>query len=184
MNKRYWILVALIGIFLSQPVWAAPPPGIWQFPVIKDAGAMHPLPIATYQPDKTTIYKVVFSVTREQKTPNKPDDGLEPVARAVNVFASAGVPLDHLKFVAVIYGGATPMALDNTHYKKQFGVDNPNLKVIRALKAAGVEVVVCGQAVAGFGYQNSWINPDVKIALSALSTLAILQQQGYALIPL
>lgn len=184
MYKRFGLLLVLAGIFLSPTLRAAPPPGTWTFPVIKDAGATHPLPQAAYQPDKAAVYKVVFSVTRAAHKPGNPDDGLEPVARAVNVFASAGVPLDHLKFVAVISGGATPMALDNAHYKKQFGADNPEAKVIHELTAAGVHVVVCGQAAAGFGYQDDWMNPDVKVALSALSTLAILEQQGYALIKL
>lgn len=184
MYKRIALLLALAGAFLSPTLWAAPPPGTWTFPVIKDAGATHPLPQGAYQPDKTTIYKVVFSVTRAEEKPGNPDDGLEPVARAVNVFASAGVPLSHLKFVAVISGAATPMALDNAHYKKQFGADNPETRVIRELTAAGVHVVVCGQAAAGFGYRDDWMNPDVTVALSALSTLAILEQQGYALIKL
>jgi intracellular sulfur oxidation DsrE/DsrF family protein len=184
MFKRYRLAAVLISIFSCSAAWAAPPPGFWQFPAIKDAGAMHPLPNAAFQPDKTTVYKVVFSVTRAPKGTNDPDGGLEPVARAVNVFASAGLPLDHLRFVAIIHGGATPIVLDNAHYKKRFGVDNPSLQAIRELKAAGVEVVVCGQAVAGYGYHYSWVDPDVKVALSALSTLIILQHQGYALVPL
>ena len=184
MVKRYRLAAVLIGIFVCCTAWAAPPAGFWQFPAIKGAGAMHPLPNAAFQPDKSTIYKVVFSVTRAPKGTQDPDGGLEPVARAVNVFTSAGVPLEHLKFVAIIHGGATPMVLDNAHYKQRFGADNPNLKIIRALKAAGVEVVVCGQAVAGYGYEYSWVDPDVKVALSALSTLIILQHQGYALVPL
>lgn len=184
MFKRFWLSVFIVGAFLSQGVWAAPPSGAWVFPVIKDSGAMHPLPHAAFQPDKTAIYRVVFSVTHEQKQPQQHDYGLEPVARAVNIFASAGVHADHLKFVAVVSGEATPLVLDNAHYKKQFGTDNPNIKIIRELKAAGVEIVVCGQAVAGAGYQNDWIDPDVKVALSALSTLVILQHQGYALISL
>ncbi|MGH8362423.1 MAG: DsrE family protein [Gammaproteobacteria bacterium] len=184
MLKLRWLLAVLLGVFLSSAVLAAPPAGIWQNPAIKDAGAMHPLPQAVFQPDKNTIYKVVFSINHPAKGTQDPDGGLEPVARAVNIFASAGVPLDHLKFVAIIYGGATPMVLDDAHYQKQFHKHNPNLAAIRALKAAGVEIAVCGQAVAGFGYQNDWVDPDVKVALSALSTMIILQHQGYVLVPL
>lgn len=184
MFKRYWLAAVLIGIFLCPALWAAPPPGFWQNPAIKDAGAMHPLPNAAFQPDKTAIYKAVFSVTHAPEGGKDPDDGLEHVARAVNVFASAGVPLDHLKFVVIIHGAATPIVLDNAHYKKQFGKDNPNLKVIRELKAAGVEVAVCGQAVAGSGYEYSWVDPEVKVALSALSTIVILQHDGYVLMPM
>lgn len=184
MLKLRWLLAVLLGVFLSSAALASPPSGMWQNPVIKDAGAMHPLPNAAYQPDKTAIYKALFSITHESKNPKEINDGLDHVARAVNVFVSAGVPLDHLKFVVIIHGGATPIVLDNAHYKKQFGVDNPNLKVLSELKTAGVELAVCGQAVAGEDYAYSWVNPDVEIALSALSTIIILQHDGYALMPM
>ena len=151
-------------------------------PAIK-AGPMHPLPNAAYQPSKTRIYKAIFAVTRPSRGANDPDGGLIPAARAVNVFASAGVPLNHLKFVVLIYGDvAAPMVLDNAHYKKRFGTDNPHLKIIHELKAAGVKVVVCGQALAGLGIKHNWVDPDVTISLSALSTMVILQDQGYALL--
>jgi len=183
MIKRYRLVAALIGISLCPAVWAAPPMiGPWVMPAIQ-AGAMHPLPDAAFQPDKTTIYKAVFAVTRPSKGDNDPDGGLTPVARAVNVFASAKVPLDHLKFVVVIYGlDGGPMVLDNAHYKKRFGKDNPDLKTIHELKAAGIQVVVCGQALAALGIEHSWVDKDVTIALSALSTMVILQNQGYAFI--
>ncbi|HVC37433.1 MAG TPA: DsrE family protein [Gammaproteobacteria bacterium] len=142
---------------------------------------MHPLPDAAYQPDKTTVYKAVFAVTRPSKGANDPDGGLTPVARAVNVFASAGVPLDHLKFVVVIYGlDGGSMVLDNEHYKQRFGKDNPDLAVIHELTAAGIKVVVCGQALAALGIEHSWVDKDVTISLSALSTMVMLQNQGYA----
>jgi intracellular sulfur oxidation DsrE/DsrF family protein len=106
---------------------------------------------------------------------------LTPVARAVNVFASAGVPFDHLKFVVLIYGiDGGSMVLDNEHYKQRFGKDNPDLQTIHELKAAGIQVVVCGQALAALGIEHSWVDKDVTIALSALSTMVMLQNQGYA----
>ncbi|MGA9853311.1 MAG: DsrE family protein [Gammaproteobacteria bacterium] len=182
---RYLLLSAVfIGIFLSPAAFAAQPAGFWQNPVIKDAGEMHPLPQAAFQPQKDATYKAVFSMTRGEKNSKDLNDDLAHVARAVNVFVSAGVPLDHLKFVVIIHGGAVPAVLDNAHYKKEFGVDNPNLKVIQELKAAGVQMAVCGQAVAGYNYEYSWVNSNVKIALSALSTIIILQHDGYALMPM
>jgi len=184
MRKYYAFIAALMGISLSSAAWAAPPKmiGPWVMPAVK-AGPMHPLPNAAYQPDKTTVYKAAFAVTRPSRGANDPDGGLTPAARAVNLFASAGVPLDHLKFVVVIYGmEAGPMVLDNAHYKKRFGKDNPALTVIHELTKAGVKVVVCGQALAALGIEHSSVDPDVTIALSALSTMVILQDQGYALI--
>ncbi|HVA55818.1 MAG TPA: DsrE family protein [Gammaproteobacteria bacterium] len=186
--SKYLILVAVfIGIFFSSAVLAGPPTDTWQNPVIKAAGEMLPLPDAAFQPQKSVTYKVLFSITRGNKDPKDAqsiNDGLDHVARAINVFASAGVPLDHLKFVVIITGGAVPVVLDNAHYRNQFGIDNPNLTVIKQLEAAGVEIAVCGQALAGYKYEHSWVDPDVKVALSALSTAIILQQQGYSLIPM
>ena len=184
MLKYHRLFAVLIGLSLCSAVSAAPPPmiGPWVMPAIK-AGPMHPLPHAAYQPSKTTTYKAIFAVTRPSKGPTDPDGGLTPVARAVNIFASAGVPYKHMKFVVLIYGmAASPMVMDNTHYKKRFGKDNPNLKVIHELHAAGIKVVVCGQALAASGIRHSWVDPDVTIALSALSTMVILQNQGYAVL--
>jgi intracellular sulfur oxidation DsrE/DsrF family protein len=158
---------------------AGAPTDFWQTPTLTGAGKMHPLPNAAYQPQKAAIYKIVFDVTKAGEVTS-----LDEVARAVNLYASAGVPLDHLKFVAVLHGDATAAALDNAHYRQQFGVDNPNLEVIRKLHAAGVDVAVCGQAMAEHHFQYEWIAPNVTLALSALTTITVLENEGYALMPL
>lgn len=152
--------------------------------VISAAGAYHPLPKAAYQPDRNTTYKVVFSLTKAADKPDQVNPGIERVARTVNLYAAAGVPLDHLKFVAVAYGPATGLVLDDEHYKAQFGTVNPNLAVISQLHKAGVDVAVCGQAMAEHHYPNEWASKDVTLSLSALTTITVLEQQGYALMPL
>ncbi len=187
MFRHLSLAAVLIGISLSSSILADPPAVVWQNPAIKAAGEMLPLPDAAFQPQKDVTYKAVFSITRGNKDPKDVksiNDGLDHVARAINVFVSAGVPLEHLKFVVIITGGAVSIVLDNAHYRKEFGVDNPDIALISQLKAAGVEFAVCGQALAGDKYEHSWVNPDVKIALSYLSTMIILQQQGYTLIPM
>jgi intracellular sulfur oxidation DsrE/DsrF family protein len=185
MTRHPWLAAVFVGIFISAAASAETQPEFWQNPAIKAAGEMHPLPDAVFQPQKDVTYKALFSLTRGDKKDAKDiNDGLEHVARAINVFVSAGVPLEHLKFAVVITGGAVPVVLDNAHYRKEFGVDNPNLPVIKQLKAAGVEFAVCGQALAGYKYDHSWVTPEVQVALSYLSTMIILQQQGYSLIPM
>ncbi|MGH8278270.1 MAG: DsrE family protein [Gammaproteobacteria bacterium] len=144
---------------------------------------MHPLPSAAFQPDKTATYKALFVIDHNAKDPSQINSGFEHVAMAVNVFDSAGVPPQHLQFV-VIVRGAVPAVLDNAQYRKQFHIDNPNLKVISELEAAGVQIAVCGQAVAGWNEDYSSIDPRVKVALSGLSTIVILQHEGYALMQL
>ncbi|HWU77798.1 MAG TPA: DsrE family protein [Rhodanobacter sp.] len=157
--------------------------GFWQTSTIVGAGKIHPMPQAAYQPDPKAIYKVVFSLSHFGAKPTEVSSSLEHVARAVNLYVNAGVPLSHLKFVAIAAGPATPIALNDAQYRKKYGVANPNLAVIAQLRKAGVDVAVCAQAVAEHDFQYDWIDPRVTVALSGLTTVINLQQQGYALMP-
>lgn len=153
-------------------------------PPITAAGSYQPLPWAAYQPNPTNTYKVVFLVTDGNEKPGEVNPALERVARTVNLYAASGVPLDHLKFVAVVYGEATPIVLDDEHYEALLGVANPNLSVIAQLRKVGVDVTVCGQAMTEHHYRDEWVAEGVAINLSALTTITELEQQGYALMPL
>lgn len=153
----------------------------WTTPTIHGYGKIHYLPHAAYKPDPAATYKVVFALTAASRMTNAVNPALDHVARTVNIYVAAGVPLDHLKFVAVAYGPATSLALDNAHYEAMFHVPNPNLRLIAELRKAGVDVAVCGQAVAEHHFQYAWVAHDVTVALSALTTVTGLQHQGYAL---
>jgi intracellular sulfur oxidation DsrE/DsrF family protein len=180
--------VLSIGVLTASAVRgegdAGAPPDFWQTPAVNGFGKMHPLPKAAYQPQRTATYKIVFDLTKAGDKPGQVSPSLDQVARAVNLYTSAGTPLDHLKFVAVLHGAATAAALDNAHYKQQFAVDNPNLEIIRKLRAAGTDVAVCGQAMAEHHFQYEWIAPNVTLALSALTTITVLENEGYALMSL
>jgi intracellular sulfur oxidation DsrE/DsrF family protein len=177
--KRSILLLSCVGLLACGTAAAQSAPQ-----VITAAGAYHPLPKAAYQPDRNATYKVVFALTKAADKPDQVNPGIERVARTVNLYAAAGVPLDHLKFVAVAYGPATGLVLDDEHYKAQFGTNNPNLAVISQLRKAGIDVAVCGQAMAEHHYPNDWAAKDVTLSLSALTTITELEQQGYALMPL
>lgn len=150
----------------------------WEFPAIP-YGHIHPLPNAAVQPDKNTTYKEIFDVTAGVKNPRKPDPGLVHVARAVNVFASAGIPLNQMKFVAIVHGPATPLVLNDAAYKRKYGVKNPNTPLIEDLAKAGISVQVCGQALADFSFPHAAVNKAVQIDLSAAATIPIYESQGY-----
>lgn len=152
-------------------------------PVIKDFGRIQPLPAAINQPSPETTHKAVFDITKPAADASQPNPGLDRVARAVNLFASAGVPRDKRDFVAVIHGPATPSVLNVAQYQAQFGRENPNTKLIKALRDADVAVHVCGQALAKHGFDQDWVDPNVDVALSALSDLIIYGNRGYALVP-
>ena len=171
-------LLTLAGVGFTPSAHAAGTK--WAYPAIAKYGPVHPLPHAAVQPNKEHVYKALFDVTSGAKDPSKPEPGLGHVARAVNVFASAGVPLSHLHFVAILHGPATPAILNNEAYKKKYGVDNPNIPLIDALRKAGVHVDVCGQALADLGIEHSEVYKNVRIDLSALATTIIYGDMGYA----
>src|SRR5580698_1433388 len=117
MHRVALLVVLVAGAFAVGPVRAADESGMWSTPTIEGYGKIHPLPKGAYQPNVHATYKIVFAMTAAPKTPQDINPAIERVARAVNLYVSAGVPLNHLKFVAVAYGAATSIALDDAHYK-------------------------------------------------------------------
>lgn len=187
---RFLLLPSLIFGLVTManaaqpPASWTPPPGFWTTPTVPGYGRIHYLPKAAYQPDPSQTYRVVFSLTHAGAKPDKVSPSLDHIARTVNLYVAAGVPLSHLKFVGIAYGAATPLAVDNAHYRAKFGVDNPNLKLIRMLRKDGVDIAVCAQAVAEHGFKYAWVSPQVTLALSGLTTVTTLEHKGYTLMPL
>jgi intracellular sulfur oxidation DsrE/DsrF family protein len=102
----------------------------------------------------------------------------------VNLLAIDGVKPSPGDIVAIVHGPATPSILQNAAYgRKAGGKPNPNLELLTKLKAAGVTVAVCDQALHGQGFQSEDVVQEVRIDVSALTTLATLQLKGWALIP-
>jgi intracellular sulfur oxidation DsrE/DsrF family protein len=178
------LIVGAVLAATSLGVVAEMPPGFWSTPTIQGYGKMHYLPQGAYQPKPDQTYKLVFAITQPAKSPGEVNDGLDHVARAVNLYVAAGVPLNHLKFVVIAEGHSVPLALNDQQYRKAYGVPNPNLILIDELRKAGVQIAVCGQAVALSDISYDWIDPRVTLALSALTTISTLEHQGYGLMPL
>ena len=180
MTSIYRVFLATaLASFASISLTAHAKGAKWQTPAIP-YGPIHPLPRAAVQPNRNRVYKALFDVTTKIANPSQPAPGLVHVARAVNVFVSAGVPLKHLKFEVIIHGPTTAAVLNNESYKRKFGVNNPNILLIQDLKKAGVHVDVCGQALADLKFPHSWVQKDVRIDLSALATVVMYGDMGYA----
>jgi intracellular sulfur oxidation DsrE/DsrF family protein len=163
---------------------ASQPDGFWITPTIVGFGHMHPLDNAAYRPKPDQVYKVVFAMSMGAKSPKEVNPSLDGVARAVNLYTQAGVPLKNLQFVAVAYAAATPLVLNDAQYKAAFGVPNPNLPLIKALRDKGIDVAVCGQAIAGYNYKYEWVDAHVTLSLSAITTITTLEHEGYGLLQL
>jgi intracellular sulfur oxidation DsrE/DsrF family protein len=181
-GKTTFILASLlIGGLLNQAL-AESKPG-WEYPAIPGYGKVRRYPDAAAQPSPDRTYKVLFDITQGAEAPEKPNSGLDHVARLINTFALAGVPIERLKLALVVHGSATPAVLKDERYRNRFGNANPNTELIQALKKSGVTLYVCGQALADKEFAPADVNPDITVALSALSVLPLYQMDGYALIP-
>ena len=178
-------LAAVLLAWSSLALGVEPAAGeFWTTPAIAGYGRIHVLPQSAYKPDPAQTYHVVFALTKGSPQPGEVNPSLDRVARTVNLYVASGVPLSQLQFVAVAYGDATSLVLDDAHYKAAYGVANPNLPLIAALRHAGVDIAVCGQAVAEHDFQYEWVDPSVTLALSALTTISTLEERGYHLVQL
>lgn len=178
--------VGIIGAMLFAGIVVAAPAidqAIqYHHPVIKDFGKVVTLPNASQQPRPDS--KLVVDITKGGK-PNELNGAIEKVARFVNIYGGAGRKPANVEIAVVLHGDATLAALNDTAYKKQFGVTaNPSLKCIGQLRKAGVRFYVCGQSLIGKGGQPNEVANDVSVAVSALTSLANLQADGYAYIPM
>lgn len=173
--------LALLVVF--SEVASAGPRDLATRPINAGGDYIYP-PDSQYVPDKQEQYKIVFNLTKGVDDPTTINPSLNRVARTVNLYVASGVPLENLTLVAVVSSDAAPLVLAEEHYQQQFGVANPNLSLIDQLQRAGVKLTVCAQSVNGKPYSRDWVYPPVGLALSALTTVTLLQHQGYALLPL
>ncbi|WP_276966880.1 DsrE family protein [Metallibacterium scheffleri] len=180
--KRLAFVVVLLLSALPVSAVAAPPAQGWAFPVIQGYGGIHVWKQAIDRPDPAATYKTLFVIHQGDPKSSQVNFGLQQVARALNEFGAAGVPSDHLKLEAVITGPATPLVLDGPVFMARYHHANPDLDLIARLQHAGVHIMVCGNALYGFGFTPGDLNPDIQIALSALTTTIIAQSRGYAIV--
>ena len=179
-----FLQVAALSMLAFCAHAAEQPPGFWTTPTIEGYGKIHYVADSAYKPQPNQIYKIVFSVTQTSKSPSEVNASLDHVARTVNLYVAAGVPLRQLKFVAIVSGPATPLILNDEQYRAAYGISNPNIPLIEKLRNAGIDVAVCAQAVGEHGFQPAWVDRHVTLALSGLTTVTTLEHQGYDLLPL
>ena len=202
MRPAAFIVVAAVAGFIGGNILQLPelfgkvsgkmadnktqPADFWSTPAIEGYGKIHYVDTPAFKPGTTPglSNKIVFQINRSEGDIRQPNLGLERVARVTNLYYAAGVPLNQLKFVVSINSDAVPAALNNTQFHKAYGVDNPNLKLIDELKKAGIEVSICDQSVAFHQLEREWIDPRVTHTISSGTTVATLQNEGYAFLML
>jgi len=172
-------LACIITLTFGSVVFGADGSHELEYPAVKGHGGVFRVSGQPELPRQGS--KVVVDVTTgaEEGGVNK---GLARVARFANLFAIGGA--DKFEMAVVLHGQATKEALSDGSYSKFFGKANPNSALFGQLRAAGVRVLVCGQALTHAGYEPGQTASDVEVALSAATAIINRQMQGFAYLPL
>lgn len=128
-----------------------------------------------------------FSIAFDVSEPGKPGSisrSIETAARFINMHVEAGVPREAIRLAVVVHGQAAFDLTDAATYGgKHDGAANANLAAIATLLTHDVQFILCGQSAAALGIKRDSLAPGVRMALSAMTAHALLQQQGYTLNP-
>jgi intracellular sulfur oxidation DsrE/DsrF family protein len=180
--KKYSVLVLPLILVWSATGSAADYPAA-QSPAIPDGTGYVEIPGAQVAINAAHTYKTIID---GQGAASKPTELLPALNRAsllLNALAVAHVGKANQKIVIVFHGPAVDGLLKNDGYRAKFGVDNPNLKVVKEISDAGAVLFVCGQHMAGHKLGIEELTPQIKLATAASLVLITYQNDGYAVLP-
>ena len=139
------------------------------------------VPKATFLADNRHVYRVIFEGRHGADKPDQLAPVVNMAGTEINTLAAHGVKRSNVRFVVVFHTTPSDDAvLDNAHYRAKYGVDNPNLAALAALRREGVELFVCGQSLLADGVPLEAVSHDVAIAEDGLVVLMTYGAQGYA----
>ncbi len=150
--------------------------------IVPQFGQTFAVPTPDFKTDTTLVFKAVFDVAKAPEDPSIRNPYLETLARFLNMHQNAGVPAKNLKVRAAIHGGAAYGLLKNEYYKEKYGVDNPNIELLKALDDAGVDLILCGQTAGSRDISTARRLEIIDVALSAMTILIQSQEEGYHMI--
>lgn len=153
-----------------------------QFPLVKGFGGIYEVPDATERPDGSLDYYILVDLSTGAEDNAQISRWVDNIARMMNLHGLAGVSKDRMHVKVVVHGGAIATIMNNEVYQKRYNSDNPNIPVFKALEAAGVEVLVCGQSMRARNLQKSDLYDGVNVALSALTTVTTYAPKGYTVL--
>ena len=150
-------------------------------PSIKGTDPYVVVPGAVRLADRKRVYRVVFDARHGADKPDQLIPAINMAGSEINTLAAHGVPKRNVKFVIVFHTApSNDGLLNNGAYRAKFGVDNPNLKVLAELKAAGVGLYVCGQELLADKVPLTAVSRDVAIVEDGLVTIMEFANDGYA----
>lgn len=156
--------------------------GILQYPVIEGFGGVTEVAGAVEAPRAGA--RLVMDITVRAQSAAEVSKGLDRAARVLNLYGVCGLRSEDIRITVVLHGEATEAVLTDASWQQRYQVAaNPNLPLISLLQRAGVEVLVCGQALGYRGIDRSEVVPQVPVAMAAFSVLMNRQADGYSYLP-
>lgn len=156
------------------------------YPYIKGSVLSGVLPVSNpdFQVDKQKTYKLLFDFAYGNATmysQGQVNPALEEIIRILNLHSAAGVPDKNLKPVIVLHGPAVSTFFTDAYYQEKFSKPNPNIPLIQALQAKGVELIVCGQSLQLRDLDRRMLLPGIKLAYSSPYNIVDPADAGYVL---
>ncbi len=177
-------LMAITSLIVAMPALAGPE-DFTQGKTIPEFGKITVVKVdqQVYRHHK---FKVAFDVDK-QANAGELNGNLVSAARFINMHTAAGIKEKNIKLAVIVHGAATKdMTRAEYYIGSQDGDDkkpNANADLVKTLTEHGVEFFVCGQSAAYYDVKNEDLLPNVKMALSAMTAHALLQQKNYTLNP-
>ena len=129
-----------------------------------------------------TKLKLCFDVA--EKSGGSINRSFDSAARFINLNVECGADAKNVSVAIVVHGSAAVDVTNADFYgKANGGKANPNASVIAELQKNGTTIYLCGQTAAYRGIPKKDLIPGVKMAPSAMTAHALLQQDGFALCP-
>ncbi len=179
--------VAVLVLAIAEPARAQAPlvPGQQRSgPVIQSTGTSIKVDDPTFVAPDGHVFKAVFEINAGGGDSVVVNEQLTNVARYINVHARHGYPKSQVLSAAVVHGSGWPALLTDAAFAARFGgKPNPSRQLVEELVQQGSQIVLCGQTAGVRGIRRDELLPGVKVAISAMSALEVLQSSGYRFIP-
>ena len=151
-------------------------------PVFAEFGKVYKVPEANFKSTLPVPMKALFDISRQFKDREGPNPLLETAARYYNLHVQNGYEISDLKAALVVHGSAVNDLLTNEYFVQKYSKDNPNADLVRTLIKNEVRVILCGQSARYYDVDLDKVPAGVEMALSAMTALIQLQNEGYRLI--
>ncbi|MHA6332759.1 DsrE family protein [Qipengyuania sp. CAU 1752] len=175
-------LLAMAALAFTAPASAQDFSAFREGPVFTEFGA-----VAQVEPDQPLTADMHFMHSFDVAK-GAGDDvmnrGIESAARFVNMMVLHGVPRENIHVAVVVHGAASLDLLHSEAFAARFeGRDNLTAAPLAEMMENGIEVYLCGQSATAHGIAKADLVPGVKMAVSAMTAHALLQQRGYTVNP-